>query len=489
MHGVTVGAVLVLVGVLVSVGVQVEGTVTSYNATLVVSSGKSCDVRVTEAIEYSFAVPTTGASYFPSTSGSPSVTSLDSQAVDLQPGTGGEYLLTFPATTTKRVRVSYSSSGPLTASLSENTLGWSAVSSGWQELVTNIRVVVTVQSLDSLSEVTFSPPEMAMQVVPAGLQGTLDTAVVSANTGLSVSMDFPVVAKCKSVPVWIYIVIALACAIVLCGIGFCVWRFCCRKKRDDFDMSSSDSSDSSDNEVSLMNKEAEALTPMGGATAGSAVGSGPVINNNGAMMSMNDGDGTGFGNANFAPNNGQGMGMQGQGMGMQGQGMGMQGQGMGMQGQGMGMQGQGMGMQSQGMGMQSQGMGMQSQGMGMQSQGMGMQGQGMGMQSQGMGMGMQQQGSMQGMNTSGSSMYGSNTGMTSMTPMTPMTPMAAPMTPMTPMANQQMYSTGGDPYASIGAPVPYQGGAIEMVSIGPDQPIAPPSDAQVDNMVDELFDV
>merc|ERR1711916_11545 len=123
--------------------------------------------------------------------------------------------------------------------------------------------------------------------------------------------------------------------------------------------------------------------------------------------------------------------------------------------------------------------GMQSQGMGMQSQGMGMQGQGMGMQSQGMGMGMQQQGSMQGMNTSGSSMYGSNTGMTSMTP----------MTPMTPMANQQMYSTGGDPYASIGAPVPYQGGAIEMVSIGPDQPIAPPSDAQVDNMVDELFDV
>merc|ERR1711991_1028434 len=279
-----------------------------------------------------------------------------------------------------------------------------------------------------------------MQVVPAGLQGTLDTAVVSANTGLSVSMDFPVVAKCKSVPVWIYIVIALACAIVLCGIGFCVWRFCCRKKRDDFDMSSSDSSDSSDNEVSLMNKEAEALTPMGGATAGSAVGSGPVINNNGAMMSMNDGDGTGFGNANFAPNNGQGMGMQGQGMGMQ-------------------------------------------------SQGMGMQGQGMGMQSQGMGMGMQQQGSMQGMDTSGSSMYGSNTGMTSMTPMTPMTPMAAPMTPMTPMTNQQMYSTGGDPYASIGAPVPYQGGAIEMVSIGPDQPIAPPSDAQVDNMVDELFDV
>merc|ERR1711916_204280 len=120
------------------------------------------------------------------------------------------------------------------------------------------------------------------------------------------------------------------------------------------------------------------------------------------------------------------------------------------------------------------------QGMGMQSQGMGMQGKGMGMQSQG---------SMQGMNTSGSSMYGSNTGMTSMTPMTPMTPMAAPMTPMPPMANQQMYSTGGDPYASIGAPVPYQGGAIEMVSIGPDQPIAPPSDAQVDNMVDELFDV
>merc|ERR1711916_120051 len=113
---------------------------------------------------------------------------------------------------------------------------------------------------------------------------------------------------------------------------------------------------------------------------------------------------------------------------------------------------------------------------GMQSQGMGMQSQGMGMQGQGMGMGMQQQGSMQGMNTSGSSMYGSNTGMTS-------------MTPMTPMANQQMYSTGGDPYASIGAPVPYQGGAIEMVSIGPDQPIAPPSDAQVDNMVDELFDV
>merc|ERR1711916_115948 len=102
---------------------------------------------------------------------------------------------------------------------------------------------------------------------------------------------------------------------------------------------------------------------------------GPVINNNGAMMSMNDGDGTGFGNANFAPNNGQGMGMQGQGRGMQ------------------------------------------SQGMGMQSQGMGMQGQGMGMQSQGMGTGMPQQGSMQ-----------------------------------------------------------------EMVSIGPDQPIAPPSDAQVDNM-------
>merc|ERR1711916_37800 len=123
---------------------------------------------------------------------------------------------------------------------------------------------------------------------------------------------------------------------------------------------------------------------------------------------------------------------------------------------------------------------------GMQSQGMGMQSQGMGMQGQGMGMGMQQQGSMQGMNTSGSSMYGSNTGMTSMTPMTPM---AAPMTPMTPMANQQMYSTGGGPYASIGASVPYQGGAIEMVSIGPDQPIAPPSDAQVDNMVDELFDV
>ncbi|KNC49568.1 uncharacterized protein AMSG_05604 [Thecamonas trahens ATCC 50062] len=288
-----------------------EAAITSYNATLTVSKGSSCDVRVVEDIEYVFSTSTGTVKWYPGAApvGATATPLSDGERAELTEVDGAAaptFDVTFTPTTRKRLRFQYTSAGPLSATLSENKLAWMAVSRAWPEMISNVQTTVIVQSLSSLTDVTASPPGLDLQVVAAGLEAKYSLGVLAMETGVSISMEFPVVAKCKAIPVWVYIVIAIAATLTICGIVFCIWRFCCRRPSDGFISSSSASSASSN---SSDGGAAQAM--MGGPTASAAeagkVGGGPVIQNNGgALMSYEASDGKSFaGNGQQANGTGQ----------------------------------------------------------------------------------------------------------------------------------------------------------------------------------------